>query len=266
MSLPIPENPNHNGVVTTFEMLRGKQARNIPAAIEQLRPRFDLTQSVHLDPDIRPQLRPRNQLNAKCYYGQNGSFQTTLHKGGVCDPNNHSLFLFYGWYRGVEENTGTLGYIRTKPNERLSQNQHVIWGWLQVETPHLIAPEQVLPSELADADHHPHVENRDRINNCIYVGRDWLTFEKDKAGAGIFSHYHPDLRLTCPNERNKMSSWRVPPFLRNAATGGVYTQWRKQRPDASSLFYRGPGQEFVFNTEHHETETSEWLTKLFSHA
>jgi len=269
MSLPIPENSSHTKVRTTFEMLRGKQARNIPSAIEQLCPaRYaDLPKKVHLDPDLRPLLRRKNQSNSKGYFGQCGGSQAGLKSGGVCDPNNHSLFLFYGWFRGVEEeNDGGLRYIRAEANKPMSQNQHVIWGWLQVKTQYEIRENQALPPELEFADHHPHIEHRDRKNNFLYEGMSRLTFDNNKLGSGIFPRYHADLRLTCPDEFNRMSYWRVPPFLRSAATGGVNTQWKKQCSNAQSLRYQGPGQEFIFNTEGCQNETADWLTKLFRHA
>lgn len=270
ISFPIPENPKHTGVTTSFDSLGGKGSRNIGSSLRRLtsgrrRLVFDLTQKVHLDPDIRPEIRPRNQHNPECYYGQNGSSQTSLEKGGVCNSSNNSLFLFYGWYRGVtDDGAGSLRYLSYKADDSLSHDQHVIWGWLQVESAHTDDLARTLPC----ADHHPHIEHSERKRNCVYVGKQLLTFDPAKPGAGTFLKYHPDLRLTCPDESKRMSHWKVPPFLRRTAVGGIRTQWSAQPHDARTLVYKGFGQEFIFEVDQVDckAELGEWLSTLFRHA
>ncbi len=269
MSFPIPEDTNHTGVTTTFDTLSGKGLRSVPSSLLRLtsgrrRPAFDVSRKVHLDPDIRPEMRPRNQGNRESYFGQNGASQTSLDKGGVCDPSNFSLFLFYGWYRGVAASgAGSLRYLPYADNP-VSHDQHVIWGWLQVESAHT----GDLTGRLPCADHHPHIEHSARKNNCVYVGKQRLTFNPEKPGAGTFLRYHSDLRLTCPAETRRMSYWRVPPFLRSTAIGGIHTQWNKQSNNAKSLLYRGFGQEFIFDVSSQDCalELRGWLSTLFRHA
>ena len=266
-SLPIPENPNHRNVTVNFSGLGRPtdQDLSIASILKRLRPSFDLTRKVHLDPDIRPSLRPRNTKDPLGYFGQDGAPMKELENAGVCEPDNHSLFLFYGWFKSVRVGyDGNLQYERARANEQRSHHQHVIWGWLQSEGKPRRIPEEELTQELMQFGHHPHIEERYRGgNNCIFVSRKKLTFAGDVPGAGVFAHYEPILRLTCPNELGKRSSWLVPAFLHESARGRIAKpQWSS---DGSNMRvqYTGFGQEFIFDIEGYEEAAANWLERIF---
>ena len=193
---------------------------------------------------------------------------TELQTHGVCDPANNSLFLFYGWFKGVREEHGDrLRYQPARPGELQTHSQHVIWGWLQIEEGPKLIPTGELDPSLSHIDYHPHIEARDRRkNNCIFIGREKLSFAENVAGAGVFGHFDRDLRLTCENETNKRSLWAVPTFLRSCARGRIAKgRWTTCGP-VERVEYSGFGQEFIFDTEGHEEAASQWLASIFHKA
>ncbi|BAP87799.1 putative uncharacterized protein [Burkholderiales bacterium GJ-E10] len=77
----------------------------------------------HLDPDLDLTVLPRRQ-GWRPAFGQTEGQLTHLMNCGV-EPGD--LFLFFGWFREVEEQPdGTL------VKARIGQNRHVIFGWLQI--------------------------------------------------------------------------------------------------------------------------------------
>ncbi|MGI4758465.1 MAG: hypothetical protein ACRYGF_16645 [Janthinobacterium lividum] len=267
-SFPIPERARHANVSTTFDSLRTDHPDEVASVLGSLKPRFDLTRKVHLDPDIRPGLRPFNFENALMYFGQNGKDQTELNMGGVSDADNNPLFLFYGWFKGIERRSdGGLRYARTVQDDARSHDQHVIWGWLQTDSAPRRITQEELTGDLMSAVHHPHIEDRHRgQNNWLYIARERLSFAHAIAGAGTFEKYAPALRLTCDLQSSRRSSWSLPSFLRNAARGRIRNAPWQTDGDRERVFYKGYGQEFLFNTEGHEKETSIWLSSIFKHA
>ncbi len=190
---------------------------------------------------------------------------TQLQKYGVCDPAHDSLFLFYGWFKGVAERGGRLLEERPSLGDLRTHHQHAIWGWLQVQDkPRSIPQKGDLMEDLQQIDYHPHIKARDtRKNNHIFVGTETLSFAADVAGAGVFSYYDPSLRLTCRNEVNIRSEWLVPGFLRHCARGGIQKKKWSTEGSEARVRWEGPGQEFVFDTTGHETAVSKWLAGIF---
>ena len=267
-SFPIPESARHPEVNVTFSSLRTDHPNQVATVLGGLKPKFDLCRKVHLDPDIRPGLRPKNFANDLMYFGQNGKDQTELDLGGVSDAVNASLFLFYGWFRGIEQRTdGKIRYSKTVQHDPRSHDQHLMWGWLQPTSAPTRIIQGPLPDELKKAAHHPHLEDRNRgPNNCLYLARKRLSFAPTIAGAGTFERYGPALRLTCSRQSKRRSSWILPAFLRKAAQGRIRNAPWQADGDRERVSYRGYGQEFIFNTEGYEEETSTWLTSIFAHA
>ncbi len=270
VSFPIPDGVRDSKVTVTYGDLGPAYGHSILRMIALLHPKdakWD-RQKVHLDPDLRPELRPWNKNIQSGFFGQANGPQTILAKQGVCDPKNAALFLFYGFFRNVLDHGDDLKYVRGLGPDPSTHKQHVIWGWLQVGSFHSISPSYE-DKDPRHADHHPHMQDRQRYrNNSLYIARKQLSFDEAKRGFGVFEKYHLDLRLTALDSGNRMSHWKVPPFLRKTATGPVKTQWDKQPKNAKNLFYRGPGQEFVFDTSdpRYADEVGAWLAKLFSHA
>jgi hypothetical protein len=218
-----------------------------------------LSGPVHLDPDLRPGLRKINTSTSALLFGQDGGPQTILEGAGVREGD---LFLFFGWFRESE-----------RPNEkgevcfrRGATNWHVIWGWLQVQKPAPINRTGTLTRDIACLHHHPHIEDRNRSNNCVYVATRELSFLKGTGGGGIFPKYHESLRLTAPNEERR-SHWCLPHFFQNVDLGFHRTRdASKWEPRLNGLHGKsvGRGQEFVFNTGGVQAEVAKWLSKLFA--
>jgi hypothetical protein len=150
---------------------------------------------VHLDPDLRQELHGRGNAPWRPMFGQCDAAERHLEKQGV-DKND--LFLFFGWFRRVDQNLQF---------ERSAHDEHVVWGWLQVDD--YFDPADIVPEW---AKQHPHCVNKQRKYNRVYVGRESLSFATSKPGAGTFAAYDSDLRLTHPDQARRRSQWRIPSF------------------------------------------------------
>jgi Nucleotide modification associated domain 3 len=259
-SIPVPENSGHV-VATSYEHLGRQGQVPLPTRlITSSRRAISLTGQVHLDPDIRPELRPEHARNncspGLLLYGQNDGFQTHLTNEGVREGD---LFLFFGWFRKAEWIGRDLRFVRG------ARNGHVIWGWLQIERRHFVSRNGPVPEVLRTAQHHPHLDYLDRQTNCVYEAGETLSFSPEHGGAGIFNPYSHELCLTAPNELRR-SHWALPDFFQRTNVTHLY--WDKWIKNGDHIRGQipGRGQEFVFNTEPIENEVKPWLANLFQHA
>lgn len=261
LSIPIPEDLTHRAG-TAYEDLCVQGNCPLPASlITSPRRNFPLKGPVHLDPDIRPSLRSKKAqescVSSLLLYGQDGGFQTHLATEGVTAGD---LFLFFGWFRDAEWNGRDVQFLRG------AKNRHVIWGWLQVEKPQIIAQNGEIPDSLRSAKHHPHLDDRNRQNNCLYRATPTLSFSPQHAGAGIFDRYASELCLTALGETRR-SYWALPLFFQRAEMS-FHKPWNGWATDGEKFCGKsvGRGQEFVFNTEHVHVDARAWLRKLFQYA
>ena len=219
---------------------------------------------VHLDPDLRPELRPpagqARVTRDERLFGQVGAAERHLRNQDV-GPGD--LFLFFGWFRETVQREGAW--------KRVGPEEHCLWGWLQIEESHLVADGEAA-AKLPWAAHHPHVAHWDRYdrNNRVYRARERLSFAPELPGAGVF-RWHPELTLTqhC-GEAVTRRQWCLPGFVRR--TGLTYNQVDGPRCPASRgrvhLSSAAIGQEFVMPA-HRPFQRSEratlreWLGKLF---
>lgn len=269
ISLPIPE---HNsgfratqglGVCSekhqTYHGLATSQGKKIVELVNQLaKGKIKRSDCVHLDPDIRRELREPRYADLPLTYGQDSGPQTELR-----DLQEGDLFLFFGWFRTIREiSPGIFRWAKEGPDI------HAIWGWLQ------IAERLDLPNKLSRAQelagHHPHVSHHlGRTPNCLYVGRETLAFLPNYPGAGTFSEFHDELRLSAMQtnlrlRRRLRSNWKLPAFFKDIhLTHHNLSTWL---PADKSILGKGgayPGQEFIFETKGYENEVAEWLGGLF---
>jgi hypothetical protein len=266
-SLPIPENDRYPSATLRFSDLGDPAVKSlhIPSIIGRLPQDFDVSSRVHLDPDIRPALRPSNQADLHGYFGQEDRAMTELQKHGACDPQNETLFLFYGWFKGVRENhDGELAWDTGRQGELQSHHQHLIWGWLQIDGEPRAIPKGSIAEDFFKIKYHPHIEAREhRRNNWIFVSRETLSFVENVSGSGVFARYDPALRLTRRSEINKRSSWVLPSFFRPSARGRIAKgRWEADGAE-ERVEYSGFGQEFIFDTSGHEAAALKWLTSIF---
>lgn len=202
---------------------------------------------VHLDPDLRRDMHSPSNAPWRPMFGQCDSAERHLEKQEV---DRNDLFLFFGWFRRIGHDLSF---------ERSAHDEHVLWGWLQVD--HYFDPLEVEPEW---AKRHPHCLNKRRKWNRVYVGRKSLSFAPSKPGAGTFAAYHPDLRLTHPDYARRRSQWRIPSFFWEKLSYHRQAAWIPEGQHCS-ISSAKIGQEFVFDTEEHESAVQKWLHKLFSH-
>src|ERR1035437_8908071 len=116
--LPIP----NEGDNLTYKQLSWK-GQKLGRVVEKLTKQNVRDESpVHLDPDIdRDAIRRRPEWRG--LFGQTSAAQAHLARLGVGEGD---LFLFFGWYRRVDDVDGRIRYVSDAPHS------HVLFGWLQV--------------------------------------------------------------------------------------------------------------------------------------
>ena len=267
ISLPVPESvPRTAAAEETGVGLRYGELLAHPrlGALHTHLRKMAADRYVHLDPDLRPELRPaagQTGLTGKeRLFGQTGAAEQHLRNQEV-GPGD--LFLFFGWFREAEQREGAW--------RRVGPEEHCLWGGLQIEASHLVTDAE-LAGKLKWAAHHPHVAHWDRYdrNNRVYRARRRLSFAPDLPGAGVF-RWHPGLTLTqrC-GEAVTRREWCLPGFVRR--TGLTYNQVDGPRCPASRgcvhMSSAAIGQEFVMPAHRpfrrsERPEVGEWLGKLF---
>lgn len=273
VSLPIPESASR--AAAALATGRGTRFRDLPAhpklgALHGHLRAIEPDHFVHLDPDLRPHLRPCTQGHAgagshEMLFGQEGAAERHLRNQQI---QAGDLFLFFGWFRQAVER-GPGDWRRTGPDE------HCLWGWMQVESSHGVssaAEAEALPW----AAHHPHVAHWERYDrqNRLYRARRRLSFAPHLPGAGVF-RWHPALTLTrqCAGTADAPTrrEWCLPGFFRR--TGLTYNQV----DGPACPVHRGRvhvnsapiGQEFVLPAHRpfrrsEQAAVARWLTTLFA--
>ena len=221
---------------------------------------------IHLDPDLNfDAYRCRKDRPAwqqwRGMLGQAGIAQSHLNNQGVAAGD---AFLFFGLYRRVEETAQGWRFERGTPE------QHVLWGWLQVDEKYRVA--DIGPDDLPWARHHPHIFGGYRSDrNTVYAASAKLDLcdddQSEIAGWGVFPRLHQRLVLTDPNGAG-VSNWRLPRWFfpdGNKPPLTYHPDPRRWSRDANHAYLRsvGRGQEFVLDLAHY-TEAVDWLWDLVS--
>ncbi len=215
------------------------------------------TAFAHLDPDLRPEMRPRGP-GWRPALGQHKSAQSHLRTNGVCAGD---LFLFWGLFQRFDERSGWSG-----------KRVHVIWGWLQVE--HILAVDHLRPqlatAEWGWAKDHPHTTFERDPSNTLYVGAKALALPRGLGaglpGAGVFEFSAPGRQLTAV-EAETPTRWSLPRWFHpEGRTALTYhrkpERWRRDG-DRVLLESVSRGQEFVLDTREYP-EASGWAASLLS--
>lgn len=254
LSLPIPD---EKGTVTYGELCW--EQHGIGELVTVLtRGRFTQQSRAHLDPDLYPHSCPRLP-NWRPLFGQDGAAQSHLTNQGV---GVGDLFLFFGWFRRVEQREGQYSFVKGAPN------QHLIYGWLQVGA--ILTGEQIVQEAPAWAMYHPHCVGGYSPRNTLYIASEHLTLAgitTPLPGAGTFRHYQDNLCLTTPNALRTL--WRLPPWFYPAGDKPPLTyhtvplRWSR---DADYTYLRSAmrGQEFVLDTAHYP-EAIQWVARMLGH-
>lgn len=251
ISLPIPQADRLTFGEVSY---RGASLGDVAASLT--RGRIGKTTGVHLDPDLRPEARPRSAgwLPA---FGQSDTAARHLDLQGVREGD---LFLFFGWFRKTQGQFPELTYVHG------SRDLHVLFGWLQVGD--VLRPGDRIPPWLQS---HPHALDpplAPRPNN-IYVASPALTIagvDPGLPGGGIFSRYLPVLQLTDPDAPSR-STWRVPKWFTGTPALTYHANPRRWavREGHATLETVGRGQEFVLDCSD-RSGSRDWIAELFQHA
>jgi len=221
LSLPIP---SKDGNVKYTELTyRDKTYYDI---IKELKPKTKIEEKYycHLDPDIYKKTLQRPN-DWKGLFGQKGSAQGHLsnHHVGAGD-----IFLFFGWFKETELKNNQLQYKKESPD------LHIIFGFLEIGKMYL---DDKLPEKVK---YHPHSENFNEKNNCIYEATDKSSFDENIQGFGTFK-YNKNLVLT--KEGENKSCWNLPEYFKDVEiTYHTKNSWKGDYFQSASK-----GQEFIIN-------------------
>lgn len=257
VSLPIPERP---GAITpasrTYGQLRAGPL-SVGALVENLtRGTIRPHHAAHLDPDldarsVRP--RPRGWRPA---FGQTGAAATHLRNQGV-GPGD--IFLFFGWFREVEEPSP--GVYRWRPD---ANNIHACFGYLQIAERRPVMPVAALPGFLRGHPHHKPVPYGP--TDDIYLATERLNlpgYPLDRPGGGLLGPYQPKYRLTAPGRTR--SVWHLPSWfhpLPSRPLTGHAAPHRWSLSEAGVLLQTiCQGQEFVLDCGQYPAALG-WLVEM----
>ena len=245
LSLPIPDKKSE----THFSDIGG--TRSIGQLVENLSPRLQPSDGVHLDPDLRMDSRPRKP-GWRPLFGQADAAQRHLYKQGIARGD---IFLFFGWFRRVEQRDGRFRYKRGAPD------LHMMFGWLKVGEILRMSDDKDL-SIPEWAKDHPHVTNKALKENTIYVAAGTDSGYE----AGTFRSAVEQLILT--RENSSRSRWRLPTWFYPSKEKSELSyhsnpaRW-KQGQHYVELQSVGRGQEFVLDTKDYP-EAVDWVNDLIA--
>ena len=118
-SLPIPG--KHSPI--RYEEIRAG-GRSLAKVVPELtNGKVAASSPAHLDPDLVSDALRSRMSGWQPLFGQANAAQSVLTKAGV---GVGDVFLFYGWFRRVEQASGRFRYVKQAPD------LHVLFGWLQV--------------------------------------------------------------------------------------------------------------------------------------
>jgi hypothetical protein len=173
------------------------------------------------------------------------------------------LFLFFGWFRAVEQPSGYYCFVKQAPD------QHLIYGWLQVGT--VLHSAQIAEGAPVWASTHPHCCGGRGPRNTLYIAGEQLTINGKPTtlpGAGYFGSYGDALCLTTPGRLR--TQWRLPRWFYPTESKpplSYHTELTRWSCDADYAYLRSAmrGQEFVLNTAHYP-EAVPWAVNLIATA
>ncbi len=219
-SIPIPQNTpspkkykdlDFDGITGT-QLLKEVSTRILP------------TDYCHYDPVLSESIG---------VFGQSSASQTELKNNNV---GSEDLFLFFGWFKNFSVN---------------GKDLHHLFGWLQIEE--IIEGTQKITKYLNEKNiAHPHGYGNSSswVNNTIYIGKKSLEIKEKKVfnkGYGLFKKTHKDLILTDVNKTR--SRWKLPKKYFERSENLFLNRMKWESKKECTIFYRGFGQEFIFDVE-----------------
>lgn len=213
----------------------------------------------HLDPDLDEKSCAR-PLGWRPSFGQIEAAQVHLANQGI-GPGD--MFLFFGWFKQVEQSGGHWRYVRGAPD------RHIIYGWLAVGEVVDLTGETECPPWLNAWRHHPHLNNMwDKSRNCLYLSAKRLTLhQRSLKGAGMFGKLN-DSRILTGQHQGQRSVWNLPGWFhpdQQTTTLSYHEDARRwsRAGDRCTLKSVGRGQEFVINSND-QNGMRDWTTAIFA--
>lgn len=222
--------------------------------------RISENQYIHLDPDIDCKALNNRIKGWRGAFGQIGAAQKHLLNQGV---GVGDIFLFFGWFREVEQHNNTWGY---RPN---SPDLHVIYGWLFVdEVLPVYGREKKILNKHPWLSKHPHLAGFKDHQNTIYIGSKKLPelLHTSKSGYGNINKINK-VHILTDTEQEKRSVWRMPSFFYPTdgklplSYHGNENRWKILNNEWVTLKSVGRGQEFVMDLNHYP-ESIGWVNEL----
>ncbi|MBY0552693.1 MAG: hypothetical protein K2W95_35750 [Candidatus Obscuribacterales bacterium] len=212
----------------------------------------------HLDPDLDENscARPEGWRPA---FGQIEASQIHLANQGI-GPGD--LFLFFGWFRAVEQAAARWRFVRGAPDH------HIIYGWLAVGEAVELDTAENCPTQLTPFNDHAHLHMWDRSPNCLYLSAGKLSLPWLKCkGAGLFAKQH-QARVLTDSSQSKRSVWKLPGWFhpdRKQTTLSCHEGGDRWQKSGSSCILSSVarGQEFVMNTRN-VAGLRDWTAAIFA--
>ena len=224
LSIPIPSNDD----VSYSDI--GWNGKTYAEILKQINPKRKY-KGCHVDPDIRDN-RVKSVSNWKPAFGQTGAAQGLLSNAGV-EPGD--IFLFFGWFRQIEETDKGYCYSSKKPDDFYHGNDlQVIFGYMQIGK---ILTEK---KDIKKYIWHPHAfKGYDRdANNVLYIPSKCLSFNPAMKGYGSLD-FRKDRVLTMIGKGR--ATWNEYDFLMPEHVYGN----KKNSAKGEGLYYAGIWQELV---------------------
>jgi hypothetical protein len=203
--------------------------------------------NCHVDPDIREN-RVEPVKGWKPAFGQCQAAEGQLRNAEV-EPGD--IFLFFGWFRRVEETAEGYKYVKRSGDDFYSGNDlQVIYGYMQV-------CEKITDQEQIRKYYwHPHSSDvhTGLVNNVLYLPTDKLSIAPNLKGYGTLD-YCRDRVLTMKGKGR--ATWNDYSFL---MPEHVYGHKKNSAKDGG-LYYAGQWQELIINES---KGLREWVTQVVS--
>lgn len=253
VSLPIPEPSDKPGVGLPYGSLRFDDEHSYLDVIHELGlPVPDASRGAHLDPDLTRDVVVRED-GWRSTLGQCDAAQTHLDNQMV---DVGDVFLFFGRFRRTERISGRLRWLPGAPIV------HALFGYMEIGQRIRLRPHDSdeVPSW---AMNHPHVRDRNRGSNTLYVASDRLTLLPDHPGAGLL-RFSP---RTCLSKGggSPTSTWTLPAcFAPSGSPRALSCHNKPERwtvaPDGTvTLQSVGRGQEFATDAD---AEVQDWVRSI----
>ncbi len=203
----------------------------------------------HADPDLDQTRRKEQYHEWVPAFGQIGASATYLKNSGV---EVGDIFLFFGNFHFVENDNGTIRYVRNTGDFYKDNDIQIIWGYLQVGE---IIDDPEMQKKLWWHPHSDDYRTSDETN-VIFKAAETLSFDHSKRGAGLLTF--DEKRVLTRYGCNK-ATWKQNDIY---DVFNIYGNRKNSARDPiTSIYYSGIWQELVLKES---ADCSKWAKYLLS--